>query len=154
MIAKLKIIKLQFQERKSPNTIKENHNSVKGIVKLVTYFDIQYYATDHYFEYERTFRHFCIDSFEILLNYAEIYGDGHVLGIRGQVLYVNPLKKLIMVRLELKDNTYTFIPNLFKQLSTLWSKEHCIFNLLHVFYGIKRLVYLCVNQSLFYDTYY
>ena len=42
-----------------------------------------------------------------------------------------------MVRLELKDDAYAFIPNLFEQLSTLWSKEHRIFNLLHVFYGIK-----------------
>ncbi|MBR4723082.1 MAG: serine hydrolase, partial [Muribaculaceae bacterium] len=46
----------------------------------------------------------------------------YALGIRGQVLYVNPYKKLIMVRLGLKDDTYAFIPYLFEQLSTLWPK--------------------------------
>lgn len=38
-------------------------------------------------------------------------------GIRGQVLYVNPYKKQIMVRLGLKDDTYAHIPYLFEQLS-------------------------------------
>ena len=44
-------------------------------------------------------------------------------GIRGQVLYVNPYKNLIMVRLGLKDDTYAHIPYLFEQLSTFWPKK-------------------------------
>ena len=38
-------------------------------------------------------------------------------GIRGQVLYVNPYKKQILVRLGLRDDTYAHIPYLFEQLS-------------------------------------
>ena len=44
----------------------------------------------------------------------------YALGIRGQVLYVNPYKNLIMVRLGLKDDTYAHIPYLFEQLSNSW----------------------------------
>jgi hypothetical protein len=43
----------------------------------------------------------------------------YALGIRGQVLYVNPYKHLIMVRLGLRDDTYAHIPYLFEQLSLL-----------------------------------
>lgn len=50
------------------------------------------------------------------------YPGFYALGIRGQVLYVNPYKKLIMVRLGLRDDTYAFIPYIFEQLSALWSK--------------------------------
>lgn len=44
----------------------------------------------------------------------------YALGIRGQVLFVNPYKNLIMVRLGLKDDTYAHIPYIFEQLSNLW----------------------------------
>lgn len=44
----------------------------------------------------------------------------YAMGIRGQVLFVNPYKNLIMVRLGLKDDTYAHIPYLFEQLSNLW----------------------------------
>ena len=44
----------------------------------------------------------------------------YAMGIRGQVLYVNPYKHLIMVRLGLRDDTYAHIPYLFEQLSNLW----------------------------------
>ena len=47
----------------------------------------------------------------------------YAMGIRGQVLYVNPYKNLIMVRLGLKDDTYAHIPYLFEQLSILWPTE-------------------------------
>ena len=46
----------------------------------------------------------------------------YAMGIRGQVLYVNPYKQLIMVRLGLKDDTYAHIPYLFEQLSNIWSE--------------------------------
>jgi hypothetical protein len=45
------------------------------------------------------------------------------MGIRGQVLYVNPYKNLIMVRLGLKDDTYAHIPYLFEQLSISWIED-------------------------------
>lgn len=44
----------------------------------------------------------------------------YAMGIRGQVLFVNPYKNLIMVRLGLRDDTYAHIPYLFEQLSNLW----------------------------------
>lgn len=47
------------------------------------------------------------------------YPGFYALGIRGQVLYVNPYNKLIMVRLGLKDDTYAHIPYLFEQLSNI-----------------------------------
>ena len=50
---------------------------------------------------------------------AEYPGD-YAMGIRGQILFVNPYKDLIMVRLGLKDDTYAHIPYLFEQLSNLW----------------------------------
>ncbi len=45
------------------------------------------------------------------------YPGFYAHGIRGQVLYVNPYKNLIMVRIGKHDNTYAFIPFLFEQLS-------------------------------------
>ena len=45
------------------------------------------------------------------------YPGFYAHGIRGQVLYVNPYKNLIMVRIGKQDNTYAFIPYLFEQLS-------------------------------------
>ena len=44
----------------------------------------------------------------------------YAMGIRGQILFVNPYKNLIMVRLGLKDDTYAHIPYLFEQLSNIW----------------------------------
>lgn len=48
------------------------------------------------------------------------YPGYYAMGIRGQILYVNPCKNLIMVRLGLRDDTYAHIPYLFEQLSNLW----------------------------------
>ena len=51
------------------------------------------------------------------------YPGYYAMGIRGQVLFVNPYKKLIMVRLGLKDDTYAHIPYLFEQLSNGWKNN-------------------------------
>lgn len=48
------------------------------------------------------------------------YPGFYAIGIRGQVLYVNPYKNLIMVRFGLKDDTYAHIPYMFEQLSNVW----------------------------------
>lgn len=48
------------------------------------------------------------------------YPGYYAMGIRGQILYINPCKNLIMVRLGLRDDTYAHIPYLFEQLSNLW----------------------------------
>ena len=48
------------------------------------------------------------------------YPGFYALGICAQVLYVNPYKKLIMVRIGLQNNGYAFIPSLFEQLSYSW----------------------------------
>ena len=45
------------------------------------------------------------------------YTGCYAIGIRAQVLYVNPYKHLIMVRLGKHDDTYAFIPYMFEQLS-------------------------------------
>ena len=45
------------------------------------------------------------------------YPGFYAMGIRGQVLFVNPYKNVIMVRLGLRDDTYAHIPYLFEQLS-------------------------------------
>lgn len=47
----------------------------------------------------------------------------YAMGIRGQVLYVNPYKNLVMLRLGLKDDTYAHIPYLFEQLSISWIED-------------------------------
>lgn len=41
----------------------------------------------------------------------------YALGIGGQVLYVNPYKKLIMVRVGMNNYNSIFIPLVFEQLS-------------------------------------
>ena len=45
------------------------------------------------------------------------YPGYYALGINAQVLYVNPYKRLIMVRIGVGNRNYTFVPNLFEQLS-------------------------------------
>ncbi|MCR5822118.1 MAG: beta-lactamase family protein [Bacteroidales bacterium] len=44
----------------------------------------------------------------------------YALGICEQVLYVNPYKNFVMVRIGLQNNGYTCIPVLFEQLSYWW----------------------------------
>ncbi|MBO6032359.1 MAG: serine hydrolase, partial [Prevotella sp.] len=41
----------------------------------------------------------------------------YAVGIAAQVLYVNPYKHLIMVRIGLTNRNHTYVPNLFEQLS-------------------------------------
>jgi len=50
------------------------------------------------------------------------YPGYYAMGIRGQVLFVNPYRNMVMVRLGLRDDTYAHIPYLFEQLSNLWSE--------------------------------
>ena len=45
------------------------------------------------------------------------YPGYYAHGIRGQVLYVNPYKHVIMVRMGKQDNTFASIPYVFEQLS-------------------------------------
>ena len=45
------------------------------------------------------------------------YPGYYALGIRHQVLYVNPYKNLIMVRIGMGNSNSTFVPELFEQLS-------------------------------------
>ena len=66
--------------------------------------------------------HFCWYNTSCIGADKPEYPGYYALGIRGQVLYVNPYKQLIMVRLGLKDDTYAHIPYLFEQLSNLWPK--------------------------------
>lgn len=47
----------------------------------------------------------------------------YALGICNQVLYVNPDKNLVMVRIGLHNNTCAIIPVLFEQLSISWPTE-------------------------------
>ena len=64
--------------------------------------------------------HFCwYNSSSVGVDKPE-YPGFYALGIRGQVLFVNPYKNMIMVRLGLKDDTYAHIPYIFEQLSNLW----------------------------------
>ena len=48
------------------------------------------------------------------------YPGYYAHGIRGQVLYVNPYKRLIMVRMGRQDNTFASIPYVFEQLSNFF----------------------------------
>lgn len=48
----------------------------------------------------------------------EPYPGFYALGIHGQVLYVNPHKRLIMVRIGLANRGSVFVPELFSKLST------------------------------------
>ena len=64
--------------------------------------------------------HFCwYNTSNVGVDKAE-YPGFYALGIRGQVLFINPHKNLIMVRFGLKDDTFAFIPYLFEQLSNIW----------------------------------
>ena len=63
--------------------------------------------------------HFCwYNTSSVGVERAE-YPGFYAMGIRGQVLFVNPYKDLIMVRLGLRDDTYAHIPYLFEQLSNI-----------------------------------
>ena len=64
--------------------------------------------------------HFCWYNTSCIGADKPEYPGYYAMGIRGQVLYVNPYKRLIMVRLGLRDDTYAHIPYLFEQLSNLW----------------------------------
>ena len=44
----------------------------------------------------------------------------YALGIKGQVLYVNPDLDLIMVRIGLNNTNPTFVPELFEELANVW----------------------------------
>ena len=61
--------------------------------------------------------HFCwYNTSSVGIEKAEFPGF-YAMGIRGQVLFVNPYKDLILVRLGLRDDTYAHIPYMFEQLS-------------------------------------
>ena len=47
------------------------------------------------------------------------YPGYYAVGIRGQVLYVNPYRNLIMIRFGLKNDDYSYIPFMFETLSNL-----------------------------------
>lgn len=64
--------------------------------------------------------HFCWYNTSCIGAEKPDYPGFYAMGIRGQILYVNPYKNLIMVRLGLRDDTYAHIPYLFEQLSNLW----------------------------------
>ena len=67
-------------------------------------------ATYHYSWYDVRF-----DGFE-----TGEYPGFYALGICHQVLYVNPYKNLIMVRIGLGNGRGGFIPGVFEQLSNVW----------------------------------
>jgi CubicO group peptidase (beta-lactamase class C family) len=67
-------------------------------------------ATYHYSWYDVRF-----DGFE-----TGQYPGYYALGICHQVLYVNPHKKLIMVRIGLDNGRGGYIPGVFEQLSNVW----------------------------------
>ncbi len=50
------------------------------------------------------------------------YSGYYALGICSQVLYVNPYKNLVMVRMGLSNNGCAYLPVLFEQLSDLWKE--------------------------------
>ena len=64
--------------------------------------------------------HFCWYNTSCIGADKADYPGYYAMGIRGQILFVNPYKNLIMVRLGLKDDTYAHIPYLFEQLSNIW----------------------------------
>ena len=64
--------------------------------------------------------HFCWYNTSCIGADKADYPGYYAMGIRGQVLFVNPYKNLIMVRLGLRDDTYAHIPYLFEQLSNIW----------------------------------
>ena len=64
--------------------------------------------------------HFCWYNTSCIGAEKAEYPGYYAMGIRGQVLFVNPYRNMIMVRLGLRDDTYAHIPYLFEQLSNLW----------------------------------
>ncbi|MBR5384794.1 MAG: serine hydrolase [Bacteroidales bacterium] len=64
--------------------------------------------------------HFCWYNTSNIGAEKSEYPGFYAIGIRGQVLYVNPYKNLIMVRFGLNDDTYAHIPYMFEQLSNVW----------------------------------
>ena len=48
------------------------------------------------------------------------YPGYYAEGIRGQILYVNPYKNLIMLRMGINNNTYSYTPIVFEQLANVW----------------------------------
>ncbi len=64
--------------------------------------------------------HFCWYNTSCIGADKAEYPGYYAMGIRGQILFVNPYKNLIMVRLGLRDDTYAHIPYLFEQLSNIW----------------------------------
>jgi len=64
--------------------------------------------------------HFCWYNTSCIGAEKAEYPGYYAMGIRGQILFVNPYKNMIMVRLGLRDDTYAHIPYLFEQLSNLW----------------------------------
>ena len=66
--------------------------------------------------------HFCWYNTSCIGADKAEYPGYYAMGIRGQVLFVNPYKNLIMVRLGLRDDTYAHIPYLFEQLSNIWTE--------------------------------
>ena len=51
------------------------------------------------------------------------YSGYYALGICNQVLYVNPYKNLVMIRIGLSNNGCAILPVLFEQLSNSWPIE-------------------------------
>ncbi len=64
--------------------------------------------------------HFCWYNTSCIGAEKAVYPGFYAMGIRGQILFVNPYKNMIMIRLGLRDDTYAHIPYLFEQLSNLW----------------------------------
>ena len=64
--------------------------------------------------------HFCWYNTSCIGAEKAEYPGYYAMGIRGQVLFVNPYRNMIMVWLGLRDDTYAHIPYLFEQLSNLW----------------------------------
>ena len=55
--------------------------------------------------------------------YKSKYPGYFALGLYGQVLYVNPYKNLIIVRIGRGNNGYAYLPDLFEKLSNVWIEE-------------------------------
>ena len=51
------------------------------------------------------------------------YPGFYAEGIKGQILYVNPYKDLIMIRVGLNNRNNAYIPILFEQLANRWPEE-------------------------------
>lgn len=55
--------------------------------------------------------------------YKAKYPGYYALGLYGQVLYVNPYKNLIIVRIGKGNGGYVFLPALFEKVSNIWIDE-------------------------------